>query len=89
MVGPSTRKAFKSRALELAAWLKNQTSRLRDEMEKQGIEMHLDRRDWLSGPRGETSTSGPTTVTLKAEDIRNLIQGINDYVARMRKYEKW
>jgi hypothetical protein len=81
MVGPSKTLALNNRALQAAGWLEFWADRLQEIPEEQNVNLGEDPIDVL---RGRTDDS--ITITLKRGEVRNLITGMHDQIAELRRY---
>jgi hypothetical protein len=81
MPGPTTKLAFKRRALSAAGWLKARADVLQRELEAQGVRRRP--KDILN------RSDGPETVTMKSADLIDLIEGMKQQSAEIGRFSDW
>jgi hypothetical protein len=81
MPGPTTKLAFRRRALLAASWLAARADILQRELEAQGVTRRS--KDILN------RLDGPETVTMKSADLMDLIEGMKQQSAEIGRFSDW
>ena len=81
MPGPTTKLAFRRRALLAAGWLKARADVLQRELEAQGVRRRP--KDIFN------RLDGPETVTMKSADLIDLIEGMKQQSAEIGRFSDW
>jgi len=81
MVSPSTRLAFRTRALGAAGWLEKRAGQLGLEMQEQNVATET------SGKHGKKDDS--PLMTLKRGDVRKLREGMRRHAAAIGEFSNW